>query len=67
MVRDRTLLASTAFERDRIRHKSEKEVSDLRAKFETLSPREQEVMALVTVGLKKSRQRHAQEGRDVIG
>jgi FixJ family two-component response regulator len=38
-------------ERDRRRHEGDKSVSALRAKFDTLTPREQEVMALVTVGM----------------
>ena len=40
-----------ALERARSRDESEKPVSELRAKFETLSPREKEVMAWVTGGL----------------
>ena len=40
-----------ALERARSRDESEKPVSELRAKFETLSPREKEVMARVTGGL----------------
>jgi FixJ family two-component response regulator len=40
-----------ALARDRTRHEDEKASADLRAKFETLTPREQEVMALVTIGL----------------
>ena len=38
-------------ERDRIRQEKRKAVADLRDKFETLTQREQEVMALVTAGL----------------
>src|ERR1700730_18131214 len=51
--RDQDLLDAiqVAIERDRIRHKSQQAVSGLRSKFETLTPREQEVMALVTGGL----------------
>ena len=41
----------TAIERDRKRRIEEKPVSNLRALFESLSPREREVMALVTSGL----------------
>jgi FixJ family two-component response regulator len=40
-----------ALERDRKRREEESVVSSLRSKFETLSPREQEVMAYVTSGL----------------
>jgi len=40
-----------ALERDRKRREEESVVSLLRSKFETLSPREQEVMAYVTSGL----------------
>jgi len=41
----------TAIERDRRRRVEEKPVSNLRALFESLSPREREVMTLVTSGL----------------
>jgi FixJ family two-component response regulator len=41
----------TAIARDRIRREDEKRASKMRALFETLSPREREVMALVTSGL----------------
>ena len=40
-----------AIERDRIRREGDKAASRMRALFETLSPREREVMALVTSGL----------------
>ena len=40
-----------AIERDRIRREGDKAASGMRALFETLSPREREVMALVTSGL----------------
>jgi FixJ family two-component response regulator len=40
----------TAIERDRNRRVVENDVSQLKARFETLSPREQEVMFLVTAG-----------------
>ena len=40
-----------AIERDRIRREGDKVASGMRALFETLSPREREVMALVTSGL----------------
>jgi FixJ family two-component response regulator len=51
--RDQDLLDAVrvALERDQTRHEGEKMRSDLRAKFETLTPREQEVMACVTGGL----------------
>ena len=51
--RDQDILdaVATAIERDRKRRASEKVLSDLRALFETLSPREREVMALVSSGL----------------
>jgi FixJ family two-component response regulator len=51
--RDQDMLDAiqVALNRDRIRHESEQAIGDLRAKFETLTPREQEVMALVTGGL----------------
>ena len=40
-----------ALERDRVRLEGEQALADLRVKFETLTQREHEVMALVTVGL----------------
>ena len=51
--RDQDLLdaVQVALERARADHASEKAVSELRAKFETLTPREKEVMAWVTGGL----------------
>ena len=51
--RDQDMLDAvvTAIERDRERRKHEKEVSGLRALFDSLSPREREIMALVTTGL----------------
>jgi FixJ family two-component response regulator len=51
--RDQDLLdaVQTALERAKSRHQSEKATSELRLKFETLTPREQEVMAWVTGGL----------------
>ena len=51
--RDQDMLdaVATAIERDRKRRASEKVLSDLRALFGTLSPRECEVMALVSSGL----------------
>ena len=41
---------STAIERDRRRRAADDEVAGLRERFATLSPREQEVMTLVTAG-----------------
>ena len=51
--RDQDLLDAIklALERARSRDESEKALSELRAKFETLSPREKEVMTRVTSGL----------------
>ncbi len=51
--RDQDLLDAiqVALERARSWHESEKAVSELRSKFETLTPREKEVMAWVTGGL----------------
>jgi FixJ family two-component response regulator len=40
-----------ALERDRAGRQTEKAVSDLRLMFESLTPREREVIALVTAGL----------------
>src|SRR5499425_424324 len=51
--RDQDLLDAiqVALERARASHASEKAVTELRTKFETLTPREKEVMAWVTGGL----------------
>jgi FixJ family two-component response regulator len=51
--RDQDLLDAIqlGLERDRARRESEKTASEVRAKFETLTPREQEVMGFVTAGL----------------
>jgi FixJ family two-component response regulator len=51
--RDQDMLdaVAAAIERDRKRRTTEKSVSDARVHFESLSPREREVMALVTSGL----------------
>jgi FixJ family two-component response regulator len=51
--RDQDMLdaVATAIERDRKRRKDEKIISDLRAHFDSLTPREQEVLALVAAGL----------------
>ena len=40
-----------AFAHDRVRRESDKTASDLKTSFETLTAREQEIMALVTAGL----------------
>jgi FixJ family two-component response regulator len=51
--RDQDMLDAVvaAIERDRLRRSKEREVTDLKALFESLSPREREIMALVTTGL----------------
>jgi FixJ family two-component response regulator len=51
--RDQEMLdaVATAIERDRRRRDDDKALLELRALFESLSPREREVMALVTSGL----------------
>ena len=51
--RDQDMLdaVARALERDRVRREREKRASDLRAHFEALTPREREVMGLVTAGL----------------
>ncbi len=51
--RDQDMLdaVAAALERDRARRAREEEVSGMGTRFETLSPREREVMALVTRGL----------------
>jgi FixJ family two-component response regulator len=51
--RDQDMLDAVmmAIERDRKRRDSEGALSDLRARFESLTPREREVMGLVTAGL----------------
>jgi FixJ family two-component response regulator len=50
--RDQDLLdaVSTALERDRLRRASQEGVEDLRARYASLSPREREVMRLVSTG-----------------
>lgn len=52
-LREQDLLdaVGVALERDRGRRQSEKSASNLRALFDTLTPREQEVLALVSAGL----------------
>jgi FixJ family two-component response regulator len=51
--RDQDMLdaVSTAIERDRKRREDERVLADLRALFESLTAREQEVLALVAAGL----------------
>jgi FixJ family two-component response regulator len=51
--RDQDMLdaVTAAIERDRARRLAERDVSDLAARFASLSPREREIMALVTSGL----------------
>jgi FixJ family two-component response regulator len=51
--RDQDMLDAVmlGLERDRIRREDEKGIADMRARFASLSPREQEVMAFVTAGL----------------
>jgi FixJ family two-component response regulator len=51
--RDQDMLdaVAMAIERDRERREQEKRVSDLRSRFEALTPREREVMGLVTAGM----------------
>jgi FixJ family two-component response regulator len=51
--RDQDMLdaVSAAIERDRKRRRDAKVLSDLKAHFEALTPREQEVLALVASGL----------------
>ena len=52
-IRDQDLLDAVqlALEQDRARREAEKAVSEVRARYESLTPREQEVIALVTAGL----------------
>ena len=51
--RDQDMLdaVATAIERDRNRRQDAKAVADLQARYETLTPREREVLALVAAGL----------------
>jgi FixJ family two-component response regulator len=51
--RDQDMLdaVATAIDRDRKRRKDERIISDLRAHFDSLTPREREVMGLVAAGL----------------
>jgi FixJ family two-component response regulator len=52
-IRDQDLLDAVqlALDKDRARREAEKAVSEVRARYESLTPREQEVIALVTAGL----------------
>jgi FixJ family two-component response regulator len=52
--RDQDMLdaVTIALERDRTRRKAEQRLRELRSRLERLSPREREVLALVTTGLK---------------
>jgi len=51
--RDQDLLDAVriALERDRVRREQDKEVTDLRQRFDSLTPREQEVISLVVSGM----------------
>jgi FixJ family two-component response regulator len=51
--RDQDMLDAVrlGLERDRVRREGEKSIADVRGKFAGLTPREQEVMGLVTAGL----------------
>jgi FixJ family two-component response regulator len=51
--RDQDMLDAVrlGLERDRARREGERGIADMRARFATLTPREQEVMAFVTAGL----------------
>jgi RNA polymerase sigma factor (sigma-70 family) len=52
-VREQDLLDAirVALDRDRVQREDEKETLDLRTRFDALSPREKDVLALVTAGL----------------
>ena len=52
--RDQDMLdaVTIALERDRMRRKAEQRLADLKSRLEQLSPREREVLALVTTGLR---------------
>jgi FixJ family two-component response regulator len=52
-IRDQDLLDAVqlGLEQDRARREAEKAVSEVRGRYESLTPREQEVIALVTAGL----------------
>ena len=51
--RDQDMLDAVrlGLERDRVRREGERGIADIRARFASLTPREQEVMAFVTAGL----------------
>lgn len=51
--RDQDMLdaVGAAIERDRKRREAEKSISDLRTRFDTLTPREREIFALISSGL----------------
>jgi RNA polymerase sigma factor (sigma-70 family) len=51
--RDQDLLDAVriALERDRARREQEKDLTDLRQRFESLTPREQEVISMVVLGM----------------
>jgi RNA polymerase sigma factor (sigma-70 family) len=51
--RDQDLLDAVrvALERDRVRREQEKDLTDLRQRFESLTPREQEVISMVVSGM----------------
>jgi FixJ family two-component response regulator len=56
LFRDQDLLdaVQVALERDRSRRAEDKAIHDLRTRFESLTPREQEVIGLVTAGLRSA-------------
>jgi RNA polymerase sigma factor (sigma-70 family) len=51
--RDQDLLdaVSVALDRDRARREQEKELADLKRRFDSLTPREQEVISMVVAGM----------------
>ena len=65
--RDQDLLdaVTRALERDRRRRNNEKDILDLQVSFETLTPREKQIMALVTGGL-MNKQIAARTGISVV-
>jgi FixJ family two-component response regulator len=65
--RDQDLLdaVTAAIERDQKRRQYEKDVSDLRIRFESLTPRERQVMSFVTAGL-MNKQTAAEMGKSEI-
>jgi len=58
--RDQDMLdaVASAIERDRARRKQDGQLGGLRAQFDSLTPREREVMALVTAGLMNKQAAH---------